>query len=150
MKLILNNLKDTKKFGKKLAQISKPDDIFCLKGNLGSGKTTIARAFIKHFNKNDKIISPTFPMLITYEYKNNIIWHYDMYRLNNPSDVWNLSLEEALNKGIILIEWPEMIEHLIPNNKIYIIIKDINEGKRSIEIKGRIELLREFEGFNKT
>ena len=150
MILILNNLKDTKKFGKKLAQISKPDDIFCLKGNLGSGKTTIARAFIKHFNKNDKIISPTFPMLITYEYKNNIIWHYDMYRLNNPSDVWNLSLEEALNKGIILIEWPEMIEHLIPNNKIDIIIKDINEGKRSIEIKGRIELLREFEGFNKT
>ena len=150
MKLILNNLKDTKKFGKKLAQISKPDDIFCLKGNLGSGKTTIARAFINHFNKNDKIISPTFPMLITYEYKNNIIWHYDMYRLNNPSDVWNLSLEEALNNGIILIEWPEMIEHLIPNNKIDIIIKDINEGKRSIEIKGRIELLREFEGFNKT
>ena len=57
MKLILNNLKDTKKFGKKLAQISKPDDIFCLKGNLGSGKTTIARAFISHFTKNDKIIS---------------------------------------------------------------------------------------------
>ena len=53
MKLILNNLKDTKKFGKKLAQISKPDEIFCLKGNLGSGKTTIARAFINHFTKND-------------------------------------------------------------------------------------------------
>ena len=56
MKLILNNLKDTKTFGKKLAQISKPDDIFCLKGNLGSGKTTIARAFINHLTKNDKII----------------------------------------------------------------------------------------------
>ena len=150
MKLILNNLKDTQKFGKKLAQISKPDDIFCLKGNLGSGKTTIARAFIKHFNKNNKIISPTYPMLITYEYKNNIIWHYDMYRLNNPSDVWNLSLEEALNNGIILIEWPEIIEYLLPKKKIDIIIKDIKEDKRSIEIKGRIELLKEFEGFNKT
>ena len=148
MELILNNLKDTKKFGKKLAQISKPDDIFCLKGNLGSGKTAIARAFINHFSKNDKIISPTFPMLITYEYKNNIIWHYDMYRLNNPSDVWNLSLEEALNNGIILIEWPEIIEHLLPNKKIDIIIKDIKEDKRSVEIKGRIELLKEFEGFN--
>ena len=150
MKLILNNLKDTNNFGKKLAQISKPDDIFCLKGNLGSGKTTIARAFINHFIKNDKIISPTFPMLITYEYKNNIIWHYDMYRLNNPSDVWNLSLEEALNNGIILIEWPEIIEHLLPNKKIDIIIKDIKEDKRSIEIQGRIELLKKFEGFNKT
>ena len=148
MKLILNNIIDAKKFGRKLAQISKPDDIFCLKGNLGSGKTTIARAFINHLTKNDKIISPTFPMLINYGYKNNIIWHYDMYRLNNPSDVWNLSLEEALNNGIILIEWPEIIEHLLPNKKIDIIIKDIKEDKRSIEIKGRIELLKKFEGFN--
>ena len=87
-------------------------------------------------------------MLITYEYENNIIWHYDMYRLDNPSDVWNLSLEEALNNGIILIEWPEIIEHLLPNKKIDIIIKDIKEDKRSVEIKGRIELLKEFEGFN--
>ena len=149
MKLILNNLKDTKKFGKKLAQISKPDDIFCLIGNLGSGKTTIARAFISHFTKNDKIISPTFPMLITYEYKNNIIWHYDMYRLKNSIDVWNLSFEDALNKGIILIEWPEIIEHLIPNKKIDIILNDLSNNRRSVEINGEIEILQQFEGFKK-
>ena len=150
MKLLLNNIKDTNKFGKKLAQICKPDDIFCLKGNLGSGKTSIARAFINYLTKNDKILSPTFPMLITYEYKNNIIWHYDMYRLESPSDVWNLGLEDALNNGIILIEWPEIIEHLIPNKKIDIIINDLKENKRSIEIKGRKELLKKFEGFNNT
>ena len=147
MKLLLNNIKDTNKFGKKLAQVSKPDDIFCLRGNLGSGKTSIARAFINTFIKNTKVLSPTFPMLITYEYEHNIIWHYDMYRLENPSDVWNLSLEDALNKGIILIEWPEVIENLIPKKKIDIVIKDLNNNKRSVEIIGRTEILKQFEGF---
>ena len=94
MKLLLNDIIETNKFGQKLAEISKPNDIFCLKGNLGSGKTSIARAFINFLTKNNKILSPTFPMLITYEYKNNIIWHYDMYRLKNPIDVWNLNLED--------------------------------------------------------
>ncbi|SRR6056300_763309 len=148
MEFILNNLKDTNKFGQKLAQITRQDDIFCLKGNLGSGKTSIARAFIKYFTKSDKILSPTFPMLITYEYANNVIWHYDMYRLENPADVWNLSLEEAFNKGIILIEWPEIIEHLIPNKKIEITIKDITGNRRLIKINGRKELLEKLEGFN--
>ena len=82
MKLLLNNIEETIKFGQELAIISKSDDIFCLKGNLGSGKTTIARAFISFLTKNKKILSPTFPMLITYDYKSNIIWHYDMYRLS--------------------------------------------------------------------
>ena len=103
----------------------------------GAGKTTIARAFINHFTKNDKIISPTFPMLITYEYKNNIIWHYDMYRLNNPSDVWNLSLEEALNNGIILIEWPEIIETLLPVHYVEVRISKPEPGsqQRNIQTK---------------
>jgi tRNA threonylcarbamoyladenosine biosynthesis protein TsaE len=149
MRLLLNNIKDTNKFGQKLAQISKSDDIFCLKGNLGSGKTTIARAFINSLTKNTKILSPTFPMLITYEYKNNIIWHYDMYRLKNSIDVWNLSFEDALNKGIILIEWPEIIEHLIPNKKIDIILNDLSNNRRSVEINGEIEILQQFEGFKK-
>ena len=147
MKILLNNIEDTIKFGNKLAQISKSDDIYCLKGNLGSGKTTIARAFISFLTKNNKILSPTFPMLITYDYKSNIIWHYDMYRLTEPADVWNLNLEDALNKGIILIEWPEIIEHLIPNKKIEIIIKDLQNNKREVEINGPKEISKKFEEF---
>lgn len=147
MQLLLNNIEETIKFGQELALISKSDDIFCLKGNLGSGKTTIARAFISFLTKNNKILSPTFPMLITYDYKSNIIWHYDMYRLTEPADVWNLNLEDALNKGIILIEWPEIIEHLIPKKKIDIIIKDLTNNRREVIINGREELLKKVEGF---
>ena len=147
MKLLLNNIKDTIKLGQKLAKISKKDDIFCLKGDLGTGKTTLARSFIKFLTNSNKVLSPTFPMLLTYEYDNNIIWHYDMYRLNNPSDVWNLSLEDALNNGIIIIEWPEIIEHLIPHKRIDIIIKDLNNETRSAEVIANQEFLKNINGF---
>ena len=148
MKLLLNNIKDTIKLGQKLAKISKKDDIFCLKGDLGTGKTTLARSFITFLTNSNKVLSPTFPMLLTYEYDNNIIWHYDMYRLNNPSDVWNLSLEDALNNGIIIIEWPEIIEHLIPHKRIDIIIKDLNNEKRSAEVIANQEFLKNINGFH--
>ena len=148
MKLLLNNIKDTIKLGQKLAKISKKDDIFCLKGALGTGKTTLARSFIKFLTNSNKVLSPTFPMLLTYEYDNNIIWHYDMYRLKNPSDVWNLSLEDALNNGIIIIEWPEIIEHLIPHKRIDIIIKDLNNEKRSAEVIANQEFLKNINGFH--
>ena len=147
MKLLLNNIKDTIKLGKKLAELSKNGDIFCLKGALGTGKTTLARAFIKYLTNNDKVLSPTFPLLLTYEYKNNIIWHYDMYRLENTEDIWNLSMEEALNDGIILIEWPEIIEKLLPITKIDIIIKDINHNARSVEISANKEFKQKITGF---
>ena len=81
-------------------------------------------------------------MLLTYEYDNNIIWHYDMYRLKNPNDVWNLNLEDALNNGIIIIEWPEIIEHLIPHKRIDIIIKDLNNETRSAEVIANQEFLK--------
>jgi len=148
MKLLLNNIKDTIKLGQKLAKISKKDDIFFLKGNLGTGKTTLARSFIKFLTNSNKVLSPTFPMLLTYEYDNNIIWHYDMYRLKNPNDVWNLSLEDALNNGIIIIEWPEIIEHLIPHKRIDIIIKDLNNETRSAEVIANQEFLKNINGFH--
>ena len=147
MKLLLNSIEETIKFGQELAQISKSDDIFCLRGNLGSGKTTIARAFISFLTKNNKILSPTFPMLITYDYKSNIIWHYDMYRLTEPADVWNLNLEDALNKGIILIEWPEIIKNHKIKNIVYLYFEydeDYKNRYLTISSNNKINFLDEF------
>ena len=148
MKLLLNNIKDTIRLGKELAKISKPNDIFCLKGDLGTGKTTLARSFIQVLTSSNKVLSPTFPMLLTYEYKNNIIWHYDMYRLKKPEDVWNLNLEDALNNGIIIIEWPEIIEYLLPEKRIEIVMKDLNNNARSAEIKADKYLLKGIKEFH--
>jgi len=142
MRVLLDNIEDTIKLGKKIAKIAKQDEIICLKGDLGVGKTTLARSLIQHLTNSNIVLSPTFPMLLTYEYKNNIIWHYDMYRLEQPEDVWNLSLEDALNNGIIIIEWPEIIEHLLPKKKIEIVIKDLTKNARSAEIIANQDFLK--------
>ena len=147
MKVLLNNVGDTIKLGEKIAKIAKQDEIICLKGDLGTGKTTLARSFIKYLTDSNKVLSPTFPLLLTYEYKDNIIWHYDMYRLKQPADVWNLSLEDALNNGIIIIEWPEIIEYLLPKKRIEIVIKDLSNNARSAEINGNQELLEGIKEF---
>jgi tRNA threonylcarbamoyladenosine biosynthesis protein TsaE len=147
MKVLLSNIKDTIKLGEKIAQFVKQNEIICLKGDLGTGKTTLARSFIQYLTNSDKVLSPTFPMLLTYEYEDNIIWHYDMYRLKKPGDVWNLSLEDALNNGIIIIEWPEIIEYLLPEKRIEIVIKDLNNNARSAEIKADKYLLEGIKEF---
>ena len=147
MKVLLSNVKDTIKLGEKIAQLAKKNEIICLKGDLGTGKTTLARSFIKYLTNSNKVLSPTFPLLLTYEYEDNIIWHYDMYRLKQPGDVWNLSLEDALNNGIIIIEWPEIIEYLLPEKRIEIVIKDLSNNARSAEIKANQDLLEGIKEF---
>ena len=147
MKVLLNNVGETIKLGKKIAKIAKQDEIICLKGDLGTGKTTLARSLIQYLTNSNIVLSPTFPMLLTYEYKDSIIWHYDMYRLERPGDVWNLSLEDALNNGIIIIEWPEIIEHLLPKKKIEIVIKDLTNNTRSAEIIANPDVLKEINEF---
>ena len=147
MKVLLSNVEDTIKLGEKIAHLAKKNEIICLKGDLGTGKTTLARSFIKYLTNSNKVLSPTFPLLLTYEYEDNIIWHYDMYRLKQPGDVWNLSLEDALNNGTIIIEWPEIIEYLLPERRIEIVIKDLSNNARSAEINANQDLLEGIKEF---
>ena len=89
----LENTKSTIKLGKRLSRLTKSCKIFSIKGHLGSGKTTLARGFITSLTKIKTVLSPTFPILLTYEYKNISICHYDLFRVNEPNEIWNINLE---------------------------------------------------------
>tara|TARA_B100001559_G_C16381860_1_gene566971 strand:- start:556 stop:1011 length:456 start_codon:yes stop_codon:yes gene_type:complete len=123
----LKSLQDTKNFSKKICKIIKPGDIIFLCGELGVGKTALARFIINYLEEKNKvkisdILSPTFNIVYDYVIKDIRILHYDLYRLKNYKDISELGIFETSNDYIKIIEWPELIKPK-PENRIEIILK---------------------------
>jgi N-acetylmuramate 1-kinase len=107
-----HNQAETEKFAQKLSLWARPGLVIALKGNLGSGKSTFARAFIKALAQNTEDIdvpSPSFSLIQTYDITRILVAHIDLYRLANSQDVENLALDELLPNHMLLIEWPERL-----------------------------------------
>lgn len=143
--VLLNEEDETKKFAANLASRLKPNDIILLYGDLGTGKTFICREIIKYFcGENVDVNSPTFNILQTYKISNlksldiinsfNYIYHFDLYRLKFAEEIYELGFEEALNNNLVLIEWPEIIECLLPKEIIKIELTITSDNKRYCKV----------------
>ena len=126
------------KFSKRL----KAGDILFLQGDLGSGKTTLARFLInnlyllKNLPRPNSIKSPTYPILLTYNLNDYEIYHYDLYRIKSIKELEQLDFFENFNNSITLIEWPEILIDQPFKQKHYLIKLDLyTESKRVINIK---------------
>jgi tRNA threonylcarbamoyladenosine biosynthesis protein TsaE len=100
--------------------MAEPGDVIALKGELGAGKTTFARAFIHARGARDEVPSPSFSLVQMYNAGPATIWHFDLYRLRSPEEAWELGIEDAFGDGISLIEWPERLGHLLPDRRLEI------------------------------
>jgi tRNA threonylcarbamoyladenosine biosynthesis protein TsaE len=111
----------TANFAARIAGLANPGDIIALQGDLGVGKTTFARAFIRACgNRQEEVPSPTFTLVQIYEAGPAPVWHFDLYRLRTPEDAWELGIEDAFGAGISLIEWPERLGPLLPDRRLQI------------------------------
>jgi tRNA threonylcarbamoyladenosine biosynthesis protein TsaE len=104
----------------RIAKLARPGDVIALKGELGAGKTSFARAFIRARGGEEAVPSPTFTLVQVYELVGGTIWHIDGYRLRDPEEAWELDIEDAFNEGISLIEWPEKLGALVPARRLEI------------------------------
>ena len=100
----------------RLARRARQGDVIGLKGDLGSGKTTFARAFIRALGDGDEEVpSPTFTLVEVYAFAGKPpVWHFDLYRLTAAEESYELGIEDALAEGISLIEWPERLGRSLP------------------------------------
>ena len=135
------DLRELEKLSSNLSKNISVGDIYLFQGELGAGKTTFVRLLINdlfvlnNLPKPSSITSPTFPILITYEFNSSQIYHYDLYRVKSLKELEELDFFENLNNNITFIEWPEMLISLPLNKNHYLINLDmISETKRKINI----------------
>ncbi len=118
-----------------LISLSKKHKVFAFTGHLGAGKTTLIKQFCKALGVNSMVSSPTFSLVNEYAGSNETIYHFDFYRLNNPDEAYGIGFEEYLySNNVCLIEWPEMIDGLLPSTFVLIKITVSALGEREFEI----------------
>ncbi len=126
---------DTAMLASTLAQTAKAPSIYALYGDLGAGKSVFSRGFIRALaGENTEVPSPTFTLLQTYETNKGIIYHYDLYRIEDPEEIYELGWEEALAEGIILLEWPQRLGNFLPEVRTDITFTTMTDTLREIEI----------------
>jgi tRNA threonylcarbamoyladenosine biosynthesis protein TsaE len=133
--LITYSAEETMNLGQKFVALAKPGSTFCLTGDLGAGKTTLVRGIARALNIKSVVQSPTFNIMKVYFDGDRPLIHIDAYRLADVNTDIGLDEYIGYETGITVIEWPEFIKDLIPENAIEVNIKHAEGDTRNITIK---------------
>lgn len=138
MEFIVHSDQEMSDFGRRLASRLKPGDIIELVGDVGAGKTTLTRGIARGLGIKDPVQSPTFTIQRVYESPQHIrLVHYDFYRLNDAG-VMRDELQDTLNThdSIVIIEWGDIINGVLPPDHIRVQIEALSENERRVRIEG--------------
>lgn len=130
--LTLPDLAATENLGRALARLLRPGDVVAMFGDLGAGKTALARALIRALPgrqgaADEEVPSPTFTLVQIYERRPAPVWHFDLYRLESAAEVEELGFSEALS-AIALVEWPERLGDLLPADALRVTLSFATVG----------------------
>ena len=125
----LMSREDTQLFGELLGRSLEEGDVIALVGDLGTGKTTLTQGIAKGMGISQPVNSPTFSLI--HEYPGRIpLFHCDPYRLNSPDDLYDLGFEEYFERGgVVIVEWANLVEDLLPEERLTITLKHFDASK---------------------
>lgn len=137
-KIISNSPQETENYGEAIGSLLTEGNVVCLSGELGVGKTEFVKGLAKGLGIVDYITSPTFTIVNEYQGRQKL-YHFDVYRVNDIDELENIGFDEYIyGEGICVIEWAELIENILPKEKLWVEIKkDLskNEDYREINLK---------------
>ena len=142
--LMLRSPAETEALGARIAAGLRLGTAVALEGDLGAGKTVLARAILWALGVDEDVPSPTFTLVQSYETPALPLRHYDLYRVENADEMRELGLEEALDEGAALIEWPERAAAYIPEDALHVRLEIVGENSRRAHLSGPSRWAREF------
>lgn len=134
--ITITNLKETEEFGINFAKSLKPNSVVALTGPLGAGKTTLTKSIARGLGVTETITSPTFTIVCEYETGVLPLYHFDVYRVHDEEDLFEMGFEEYFHKGgVCLIEWADLVEDLLPEDTVRIELEyGEEETQRTVKI----------------
>ena len=130
---ITKNINETHDWAKQFANTLRAPITIALHGDLGVGKSEIARTIIQTLcGKNTVVPSPTFTLVQTYTVGDTKISHFDLYRISDVAELVEIGLDYAIQNDITLIEWPDVAMHMLPNDTVHIYISEFADGRKIV------------------
>ena len=125
-----NSARDTFDFGIELGKKALPGQVICLDGDLGTGKTVLTKGIAAGLGIDEPVVSPTFTIVQIYEQGRIPLYHFDVYRIDDPDEMEEIGYREYFyGNGLTIIEWSELIEDILPKDAMRIRIrKDADKG----------------------
>ena len=140
MVIRIDNIENIGEAAKTFIQAIGENKIFAFYGKMGSGKTTFIKAICEQLGVEDVITSPTFAIVNEYNYNensiSNTIYHFDFYRIRRIEEVYDMGFEDYFYSGALcFIEWPELIEDLLPIDAVKVKINAVDDNTREVTIE---------------
>lgn len=138
MKIAITSLEDIHEAAKTFVTNMENNTVFAFYGKMGAGKTTFIKAVCEELGVTDVINSPTFAIVNEYrsDISGELIYHFDFYRIKKLEEVYDMGYEDYFYSGAIcFIEWPELIDDLLPNDTVKVSIEEQEDGSRLITIE---------------
>ena len=138
MEIKINSLDNIREAAKQFIAAMEDNTVFALYGKMGAGKTTFIKAICAELGVTDVINSPTFAIVNEYrsDETGELIYHFDFYRIKKLDEVYDMGYEDYFYSGALcFIEWPELVEEVLPGDAVKVTIEEVEDGTRSVRLE---------------